>query len=240
MKHTDSAAAKSIFQQAFYSSQREQSWLRSAVNNGADAKPLSQAPRETMSDYTSALDRIFESRARHRWSDTPVSIEQIHQLYNYVKMGPTSLNSSPARFVFVTSQAERSRLSSHAFDNNKSKVETAPCVVIVAYDEGFYEHMPKLLPIKAGIKDTLAANPKLAHDTAFRNGSLQGAYLMVAARLLGLDVGPMSGFNNAALDADFFAGTTWKSNFLCAIGYANDELFPRLPRLSFEEAAQII
>jgi 3-hydroxypropanoate dehydrogenase len=193
-----------------------------------------------MSDYANALDRIFESRARHKWSDTPVSVEQIHQIYDYVKMGPTSLNSSPARFVFVTSKDERNRLASYAFDNNKPKVATAPCVAIVAYDEAFYEHMPKLLPIKPGIKDALAANAKLAHDTAFRNGSLQGAYLMVAARLLGLDVGPMSGFNNAALDADFFAGTTWKSNFLCAIGHASDELFPRLPRLSFEEAAQII
>jgi 3-hydroxypropanoate dehydrogenase len=193
-----------------------------------------------MEDYSAALSRIFEGRARYKWSDKAVPMELIGKLYDYVKFGPTSVNSSPARFTFVFSQEAKDRLAAHAFDNNKEKTKTAPCVVIVSYDEAWYEALPKLLPIKEGARDIFAANAPLAQSTAFRNGSLQGAYLIVAARLLGLDCGPMSGFNNAAVDADFFAGTTLKSNFLCAIGYANDELFPRLPRLSFDEACTVL
>jgi len=193
-----------------------------------------------MEDYTEALDRIFESRARYKWSDRPVPLELIHKLYDYVKLGPTSVNGSPARFCFVVSQEARNRLAAHAMESNKTKIATAPCVAIIAYDEAFYEQLPKLLPIKEGARDLFAANAELSHDTAFRNGSLQGAYLIAAARLLGLDCGPMSGFHNAGVDEEFFGGSTWKSNFLCALGYANDELFPRLPRLGFEEAAQIL
>jgi nitroreductase len=193
-----------------------------------------------MGDHREALSRIFDSRARHAWSDTAVPEELIRELYDFVKLGPTSVNSLPARFRFLLSQGARDRLACHALDNNKNKVRTAPCVVIIAYDEAFYEQLPKLLPIREGARDLFAANPELAHATAFRNSSLQGAYLMVAARLLGLDCGPMSGFDNRGVDEDFFSGTTLKSNFICAIGYADDEPFPRLPRLTFDEAAEVL
>ena len=187
-----------------------------------------------------ALTRIFESRARHAWSDKPVPAPLIRELYDFINLGPTSMNSLPARFRFLGSQQARERLARHVFDGNRTKVLTAPWVVIIAYDEAFYEQLPKLLPIREGAKDVFAANAELAHSTAFRNSSLQGAYLIVAARLLGLDCGPMSGFDNAGVDAEFFTGMTLKSNFICAIGYANDEPFPRLPRLTFEEAAEVL
>ena len=191
-------------------------------------------------DHREALSRIFDSRARHQWSDKPVPADLLHELYDFVKLGPTSVNSLPARFRFLVSQEARDRLARHAFDTNRTKISTAPCVVIIAYDAAFYEQLPKLLPIKAGVRDLFAANHKLAHATAFRNSSLQGAYLMVAARLLGLDCGPMSGFDNAGVDEEFFNGTSLKSNFICALGYACDEPFPRLPRLEFDEAAEIL
>jgi 3-hydroxypropanoate dehydrogenase len=193
-----------------------------------------------MTDYAEAVSRIFDSRARHKWSDKPVPMALIRRLYEQVKFGPTSLNSSPARFTFLVSQAAKERLASHALDANIEKIKTAPCVVIIAHDASWYERLPQLLPIRPQMKDAFVGNPQLAASTAFRNGSLQGAYLIVAARLLGLDCGPMSGFSNAGVDAEFFAGTTLVSNFLCAIGYAIDEPFPRLPRLGFEEACTVI
>jgi 3-hydroxypropanoate dehydrogenase len=193
-----------------------------------------------MDDHSEALSRIFDSRARHKWSDKPVPLELIHKLYEYVRFGPTSVNSMPARFRFVMSQSGRDRLSALALGANVEKVRTAPCVCIIAYDEKWYEMMPKLMPYNADIKAVFAGNEQLAHSTAFRNSSLQGAYLMIAARLLGLDCGPMSGFNAPGVDAEFFAGTSLKSNFLCALGYANDEPHPRLPRLTFEDAAEIL
>jgi 3-hydroxypropanoate dehydrogenase len=200
---------------------------------------LNTSPPPTQ-DHRASLDRIFGSRARHSWSDRPVPEALIRELYDFVKLGPTSVNSLPARFRFLVSQGAKERVANYVFDTNRTKVLTAPCVVIIAYDEAFYDLLPKLLPIKEGVKELFAANPELAHSTAFRNSSLQGAYLIVAARLLGLDCGPMSGFDNAGIDQEFFAGTTLKSNFLCALGYANDEPFPRLPRLTFEEAAEVL
>ena len=161
-----------------------------------------------MADHREALDRIFESRARHAWSDRGIPESLIRELYDFVKLGPTSVNSLPARFRFLVSQESRDRLARHAFDSNKTKISTAPCVAIIAYDAAFYDQLPKLLPIKEGVRELFAANPELAQSTAFRNSSLQGAYLLVAARLLGLDCGPMSGFDNAAVDADFFGGTS--------------------------------
>jgi nitroreductase len=123
---------------------------------------------------------------------------------------------------------------------NQEKIRSAPCVVIIASDEAFYEQMPRLFPIREGVRDMFAGNEALSRSTAFRNSTLQGAYLIVAARLLGLDCGPMSGFDPAAVDEEFFKNTTLKSNFICAIGYANDQPFPRLPRLSFDEAAKLL
>jgi len=193
-----------------------------------------------MTEHLKAIARAFEGRSRNKWSDKPVAIELLQQLYDTVKLGPTSLNSSPARFRFLLSQSARERLAPHALEGNRNKILTAPCVVIVAYDTAFYEQMPKLLPIREGIKELFAGNAELAQTTAFRNGTLQGAYLIIAARLLGLDCGPMSGFSHAGVDSEFFEGTTLKSNFLCALGYANDEPFPRLPRLTFEEATEVL
>ena len=193
-----------------------------------------------MTEHAKAIARAFEGRSRNKWSDKPVSIELLKQLYDTVKLGPTSLNSCPARFRFLVSQSARERLAPHAMEGNRNKILTAPCVVIVAYDTAFYEQLPRLLPIREGIKDLFANNAELAQITAFRNGTLQGAYLIIAARLLGLDCGPMSGFNHGGVDSEFFEGTTLKSNFLCAIGYANDEPFPRLPRLTFEEAVEVL
>jgi len=189
----------------------------------------------------SALERIFlAARSRNRWSEKPVDGKLLERLYDLLKLGPTSMNCSPARFTFLISDAAKKRLAPHLAEANRVKCGTAPCVAIIAYDSAFYERMPKLFPIREGMRDMFAANEALASSTAFRNGTLQGAYLIVAARALGLDCGPMSGFNNAGVDQEFFAGTTIKSNFLCALGYASDEPFPRLPRLSFEEAASIL
>lgn len=193
-----------------------------------------------MGDHSEALTRIFDGRSRNQWSDKPVPIELVRKLYDFVKLGPTSLNSLPARFRFLLSKQARERLAPHVAEGNRPKVLSAPCVAIIAYDEAFYEQLPKLLPIKEGVKDIFVGKDALIYATALRNSSLQGAYLMVAARLLGLDCGPMSGFDHVGVDKEFFAGTALKSNFICALGYASDEPFPRLPRLTFEEAAEVL
>lgn len=192
-----------------------------------------------MSEYDQTIARIFDGRSRNSWSDKPVPNELIHKLYDIVKLGPTSMNSSPARFYFLESQEAKDRLATHAMEANRSKIQTAPCVVIIAMDEAFYEEMLRLFPIRDGAREMFAGNEDLAKSTAFRNSSLQGAYLIMAARLLGLDCGPMSGFDTAAVNEEFFSDTTIESNFICAVGYANDEPFPRLPRLPFDAAAAI-
>ena len=193
-----------------------------------------------MTDFAAAISCVFDARARHSWSDRSIPENLIRELYDAVKRGPTSMNSSPARFKFLVSQNAKERLAKHAMEGNRPKIVQAPCVAIVALDEAFYEQMPRLFPIRDGIRDMFAGNKPLAQSTAFRNSTLQGAYLIVAARLLGLDCGPMSGFDPPAVDAEFFAGTTLKSNFICSIGYANDTPFPRLPRLPFEDAAELL
>jgi 3-hydroxypropanoate dehydrogenase len=189
----------------------------------------------------SFVDRVFSTaRSRNRWSDRSIAPETLARLYDLVKLGPTSMNCSPARFRFLLSDKAKQRLAPHLAEGNRIKTLTAPCVAIIAYDSAFYDMLPKLFPIREGMRDMFANNEALASSTAFRNGTLQGAYLIIAARALGLDCGPMSGFNNAGVDHEFFAGTLLKSNFLCALGYANDELLPRLPRLTFEEAATVL
>jgi 3-hydroxypropanoate dehydrogenase len=155
-------------------------------------------------------------------------------------MGPTSANSNPARYVWVRSADGKQRLSDLASETNRAKVLEAPLTVIIGYDLNFAAKLPQLFPAKGeAIKRNFDSNPALAQVNAFRNGTLQGAYLMLAGRALGLDCGPMSGFNNEGVDAAFFAGTNIKSNFICSLGYGNDSnLFPRNPRLSFEEAGR--
>lgn len=188
-----------------------------------------------------ALDQLFRAaRTRNGWESKPVPEALLRELYELAKWGPTSANTSPARFVFLTSQAAKERLSSHLAPNNLSKTLAAPVVTIIAHDMAFAEKLPMLFPHAPGMKDYFAA-PAMAEETAFRNGSLQGAYLILAARALGLDCGPMSGFDRAGVDREFFNGTTWRSNFLCNIGYGSDEnLFPRSPRLTFEEACKVL
>ncbi len=193
-----------------------------------------------MATMDEMAEAIFAGRSRNRWSDRTLPTSLIHRLYELVKLGPTSMNSSPARFRFLVSPEAKERLAPHLMEANRAKTLAAPCVAIIAYDAAFYEAMPQLFPSRPGIRDMFAGNEQLAQTTAFRNGTLQGGYLMIAARALGLDCGPMSGFDNAAVDAAFFAGTTLKSNFLCSLGYADDEPFPRLPRLAFDEAATIL
>ena len=188
-----------------------------------------------------ALDQLFlTARTRNGWTDRPVTEAQIRELYDVFKFGPTSGNSCPARFVWVTSTAGKEKLSALASDGNKAKILAAPLTVIIGDDWDFAEAMPKLFPARGeAMRDMFRGNPALAQSYAFRNGSLQGAYLIVAARALGLDCGPMSGFNNEGVDNAFFAGTNIKSNFICSLGYGSDVgLYPRNPRLSFEEAGR--
>jgi 3-hydroxypropanoate dehydrogenase len=188
------------------------------------------------------LDLLFRVAHTHNgWLDEPVSDETLHALYDLAKLGPTSLNTSPGRFVFVRSLAAKERLRPALMPGNVDKTMAAPVTVIIGYDEQFYEHIGFLFPDRAAARERFAANPANAHETAFRNGTLQGAYLIIAARALGLDTGPMSGFDNAKVDAEFFAGTSWKSNFLCNLGYGDvAKVRERLPRFAFEQAGRIL
>ena len=191
---------------------------------------------------SAGLDLLFTAaRSMNGWQDRPVSDDLIQRVYDIARMGATSANGNPARFVFVRTPEGKEKLKPSLAPNNVEKVMTAPVVVIVAHDEAFYERMDLLFPHAAEeVKAVFSADEELAAVTAFRNGSLQGAYLMLAARACGLDCGPMSGFDNAAVDAAFFAGTRIKSNFLCGLGYGNPEkIFQRLPRLPFEDACQL-
>jgi len=188
-----------------------------------------------------SLDQLFRSaRTFNAWLPKEVSDEQLHQLYDLAKFGPTSANSSPARVVFVKSPAAKAKLEPFLSDGNRAKTMEAPVTAIVATDHEFYEQLPKLFP-HTDAKSWFVGNQPLIDTTAFRNATLQGAYLLLAARAIGLDCGPMSGFDNAGVDAAFFAGTAVKSNFLISIGYgdASRNLFPRSPRLAFGEACTI-
>jgi 3-hydroxypropanoate dehydrogenase len=188
-----------------------------------------------------ALDTLFRTaRTRNAWRPAPVSDDEIRDLYDLMKWGPTSGNGSPSRFVWVRSAEGKAKLAAVASEGNRPKILAAPLTVIVGYDLEFGEHMPKLFPARGdAMRAMFAKSPVIAESTAFRNSSLQGAYLIIAARALGLDCGPMSGFDNAAVDREFFANTHIHSNFICSIGHGTDDnLFPRNPRLTFEEAGR--
>ncbi|NKC32632.1 malonic semialdehyde reductase [Falsiroseomonas selenitidurans] len=187
-----------------------------------------------------SLDRLFrEARTQNKWQDRPVPDSKLEELYNLLKFAPTSANSSPARFIFVRTAEAKARLKQALSPGNVEKTMTAPVVAIIAHDTAFYDKLPFLFP-HADARSWFAGNPAFAETTAFRNGTLQGAYLILAARAVGLDAGPMSGFDNAKLDEVFLAGTSWKSNFLVNLGYGDPTgLFPRSPRLSFDEAARL-
>ncbi|MBI1405067.1 MAG: malonic semialdehyde reductase [Caulobacter sp.] len=188
-----------------------------------------------------ALDQLFrEARTRNGWQTEPLPETLIRAVYDLARMGPTSANACPARFVFVTSEAGKERLAACASAQNAPKIRQAPCTVIIGHDLEFMDRLPELFPHNPGAKDWFPKGSEVAQVTAFRNGTLQGAYLIMAARSLGLDCGPMSGFANDKVDEAFFAGTSVKSNFICSIGHGTDkDLFPRSPRLSFEDACQI-
>ena len=189
-----------------------------------------------------ALDQIFRTaRTQNAWRDEPVSEAQLHALYDLMKWGPTSANCSPARIVFVKSDEAKRKLEPALSEGNRAKTMKAPVCAIIATDDAFYEKLPYLFP-HTDAKSWFVGNQPLIETTAFRNATLQGGYFILAARSIGLDCGPMSGFDNAKVDAAFFAGSTVKSNFLVALGYGDPDpqvLFPRSPRLSFDEACRI-
>ena len=187
------------------------------------------------------LAQLFtEARTRNAWSDRPVPEALLRRLYDLTKFGPTAVNATPARFLFLTTPEARARLAPHMSEANRAKTLQAPVNLIIAQDLDFHETLPRLFPHAPGAKDWFA-DEAARRETALRNSSLQGGYLTIAARALGLDVGPMSGFDAAGVKAEFFAGTNVEPNYIMNLGYGTDEnLWPRSPRLGFEEAAQIL
>ncbi len=181
-----------------------------------------------------------DARTQNGYLPTPVGDDQLKALYDLLKWAPTSANSSPARFQFVRSAAAKDKLAACVAPANKSKVMEAPVTAIIGMDMAFFEKLPKLFP-HTDARAWFVGKPDFIASTALRNSSLQGAYLIMAARALGLGCGPMSGFDAAALDAAFWAGTTVKTNFICTLGHGNpDKLMPRSPRLNFDEACQLV
>ena len=187
------------------------------------------------------LDLLWRnSRSHNGWIDKPVSLEQIKKLYDLLKMGATAVNSCPARFIFITSEAGKQRLKPTLADANIDKSMSAPVVAIIAYDTEFYDKLGKLFPHEPDAKSWYKGSEK-GQQTALMNATLQGAYLMLAARSLGLDYGPIGGFDKEKLDAEFFADGKYKSIFVCNLGYGDDsKIFERLPRLDFDEVCNII
>jgi 3-hydroxypropanoate dehydrogenase len=187
-----------------------------------------------------ALDQLFfEARTHNEWQDRPVSDDLLRELYGLLRWAPTSANCSPARFVFVTSPEAKARLLPALMEGNVEKTRTAPVTAVIGHDLEFHEQLPRLFP-HTDARSWFAGNQPLIEATAFRNGTLQGAYLILAARALGLDCGPMSGFDADKVNEAFFAGTSVRVNFLCNLGYGRPEaLFPRSPRFGFEDACRI-
>jgi len=195
-------------------------------------------PHETIDD--AALDQLFrEARTANAWTDRAVPDAKLREMYDLLKMAPTSANGSPGRFVFVRTQEGKAKLKPALSAGNLEKTMKAPVTVIVAHDLQFYDNLPVLFPHAPDAKSWFTGSASFAEQTAFRNGSLQGAYLILAARAVGLDAGPMSGFDAGKVDDAFFQGTSWKTNFLVNLGYGDPAgLFPRNPRLDIEEAAR--
>ena len=183
---------------------------------------------------------LTKARSHYAWTEKPVTDDVLHRIFDITKMGPTSMNTCPARFVFVRSEAGKKRIAKSLKPANVPKVMGAPVTAIIAYDLDFWTELPRLFPHEDR-RQHFEGKPAHAENTAFRNGTLQGAYFMIAARALGLDVGAISGFDNAVVDEEFFAGTTLKSNFLCNLGYADETaLFQRLPRFDFDDVCEIV
>jgi 3-hydroxypropanoate dehydrogenase len=203
-----------------------------------------------------ALDTIFrQARTQNGWLDRPVTDELLRELYDLLKWGPTSANCSPGRILFLRTAEAKQRLKPALSEGNLAKTMEAPVTAVIGYDLKFYEKLPLLFPHNPGAREWFTGSPEFANTTAFRNGTLQGAYLIIAARSLGLDCGPMSGFDNAKVDEEFFpepvtepesasappTASVIKSNFLCNLGYGDEaKLFPRGPRLSFDDACELL
>ena len=187
------------------------------------------------------LNLLFgQARSMNGWKNQDVSDDMLYSLYELTKMGPTSTNSCPGRFVFIKSQKMKEKIKDALLPNNVDKCMTAPVITIIGYDLDFSDHMSKLFP-HMDVAPMYKGNSDMNFATAFRNGSLQGAYLMIIARAMGLDCGPMSGFNNELVDELFFKDTNIKSNFLCCLGYGDpSKIFFRLPRLDFDDVCKII
>ena len=187
----------------------------------------------------SSIDLILSgARSHYAWTNKPVSEEKIRQIFDIIKMGSTSMNSNPARFVHVRSRKGKERLAKSLKPANVTKMMDAPVTTIIAYDLKFWEKLPRLFPHEDRRK-LFEGKDAYIEETAFRNSTLQGAYFMITARAVGLDIGPMSGFSNEIVDEEFFAGTSLKSNFLCNLGYADESaLFQRLPRFDFDEVCE--
>jgi 3-hydroxypropanoate dehydrogenase len=196
---------------------------------------------ERVNDH--CVDVLFRrARTQNGWLPTPVSDGQLRELYDILKLGPTSANTCPARFVFLRTPEAKARLLPALSTGNREKTQQAPVTAIIGYDTRFYDWMPvKLFAHRPEMAENYIKNPALAEVTGFRNGTLQGAYFMLAARAVGLDVGGMSGFDNAKVDAEFFPDGRIKSNFLCNIGHGDpSKVLPKLPRLTFEEACTLL
>lgn len=188
-----------------------------------------------------ALEQLFrKARTHSAWLPKRVSVEILREVYDLARLGPTSANSTPARFVFLESEAAKARLLPALAPLNVEKTKAAPVTVIVAWDTEFYEKLPQLFP-HADMRSFFVGNQSLIDETAFRNSSLQGGYFILAARAVGLDCGPMSGFDKAKVNAEFFPDGKWKVNFLCNLGYGDhNKLFPRNPRLEFDQACRVL
>jgi 3-hydroxypropanoate dehydrogenase len=188
-----------------------------------------------------ALDQLFrKARTHNAWLPKRVPVAVLREAYELARWGPTSANSSPARFLFLESEAAKARLVPALVPTNVEKTKAAPVTAIIAWDTEFHEKLPKLFP-HADMRSYFAGKPAVIEETAFRNSSLQGAYFILAARAVGLDCGPMSGFDAAKVNAEFFPDGKWKANFLCNLGYGDgSKLFPRSPRLEFEEACRVL
>jgi 3-hydroxypropanoate dehydrogenase len=189
-----------------------------------------------------ALDALFRgARSHNAWRDEPVSDDTLRELYGLMRMAPTSANTSPARFVFLRTKEAKARLAPALSSGNMEKTMAAPVTAIIAYDPKFYEKLPQLFPHNPDARGWFTSNEALAATTAFRNGTLQGAYFIIAARAVGLDVGPMSGFDNDKVDDIFLSPHGWRSNFLCNLGHGDPVgLFERSPRLEFDEACFLL
>ena len=209
------------------------------VKNSALVKSMVEMERAQLGE--AGEDLLFrKARTQNNFLDLPIENDRLRKLYDLMKWAPTSSNCNPIRIVFLTTPEAKSRLEPCVFEGNIEKVRAAPVTAVLGHDQEFWEHLPRLFPHKE-VKPFFEKNEIASQIAAFRNGSLQGGYFILAARAVGLDCGPLSGFDNAAVDKEFFAGTHIKSNFLCNLGYGDgSKLFDRNPRFDFEEICQVL